>query len=350
MALSRITGDVIEQFVIYKEILWMIDTEILPEESMISSSSFKVADVDCNFSLYPNGTSKYHGMFSVILSIPLEKNYLEICCDITVQRKGFDSKHSPIVQERFCKRNIFFGFKKNSLFNKGDDVCSLKNFKVFCTLKIKEKGDIALENEKDTSTTSPEVTLIVNNKFYSQDGKSFYFETLIHDLNELRISENNSDVTIKVKTEEFRVHRNILGARTPVFTSMFQHDMSEKNTGIVTLDDCEPHVFKEFLKYVYTSEIDCQLKNACGLYEMADKYQMNELKAECLKYLMNNFSVDTFCDVISIALLHSEEELLKLATFYFCKNTRAILLTVQWQKFLKENPMYANELFLKLVP
>lgn len=349
MARSRITGDVIKEFVIYKEILWMIDTEIFSEESMISSPSFKVTDVDCNFSLYPNGTPKYHGMFSIILSIPLE-NSLEMSCDITVQRKEFDSKLNAIVQERICKKNIFFGFKKSSLFKKGDGVCSFKNFKVFCTLKIKKKGEVALENEKDTPTTCSVVTSIVNNKFHSHDGQSFYFETLIHDLNELLKSENNSDVTIKVKTEEFKAHRNILGARTPVFTSMFQHDMSEKKTGIITLDDCEPHVFKDFLKYVYTGEVVCQSKNACGLYEMAEKYQMNELKFECLKYLMNNFSVDTFCDTISIALLYSEEELLKLATFYFCKNTRAILLTVQWQKFLKENPMYANELFLKLVP
>lgn len=175
-------------------------------------------------------------------------------------------------------------------------------------------------------------------------------EKVLQDFKKLLDNEDDTDVIIKVKEKEFKVHRGILGIRTPVFAAMFKHDMSEKNTGIVPLDDCEPDIFKDFLQHVYTGTVDSlSAQNAFGLYELSDKYQVEDLKEECIDCLKNILSVDTFCEVISLALKYDEKELLRLATELFCREMKQIIVTVKWQTFMCENPSYVNELLIKRV-
>lgn len=65
-------------------------------------------------------------------------------------------------------------------------------------------------------------------------------------------SGQNSDVILHVKGKTFNCHRCILAARSPVFHAMFEHDMQEKISGVVIIEDAEPAVFQEFLLYLYT--------------------------------------------------------------------------------------------------
>lgn len=68
---------------------------------------------------------------------------------------------------------------------------------------------------------------------------------------------------------------------------------------------------------------------------------------DCIDYIFSNLSVDIICDVISLATKYCERDLLSHATKFFIENAKYILLTVNWQIFVKENPVEANELFIK---
>lgn len=173
---------------------------------------------------------------------------------------------------------------------------------------------------------------------------------MLDDFQKLLYNEDDTDVTIKVKEREFKAHRCILSARTPVFAAMFKQNMSERNTGIIPIDDCEPNIFQEFLHYVYTGSVKmfCH-ENVFDLYKLSDKYQVEELKEECLEYLKKILSVDTFCDVITLSLKHDEKELLRMATELFCTQMKDIIISVKWQSFICENPSYVNELLIKRV-
>lgn len=191
--------------------------------------------------------------------------------------------------------------------------------------------------------------LIQNNIFY------FFIllersEKLSKDLKEMLLNGDHSDTTIRVKGEDFKLHRNILCARNPYFRSMFKTEMLEKATGIVSIDDCEPHVFRSFIHFIYTGKVDKEsLENVCDLYEIADKYQEDELKADCLDFMKNNISVENFCDFTALALKYDEKGLLEVATNFFCIKVKQIIRCAKWQAFLKEHSTQANELYIKAI-
>lgn len=63
--------------------------------------------------------------------------------------------------------------------------------------------------------------------------------------------------------------------------------------------------------------------------------------------MKENLSVDTFCDTITLALQHSETQLITLASDFFTKHALEIAKTDPWQSFLVNNPTQSNELFMK---
>lgn len=162
------------------------------------------------------------------------------------------------------------------------------------------------------------------------------------------LNGEESDVIIKVKDSEFRAHKCILRARSPVFYSMFNHDMAEKKNNSIEITDCDPEAVKIFLLYLYNGRVqDSSPTTTFHLYKLADKYDVEDLKLICTQFIQRNLSIDTICDAVEHALLYSEANLLKSAIKFFTKNFKKIILTVKWQTFLGRNPVAANELLIK---
>lgn len=157
-----------------------------------------------------------------------------------------------------------------------------------------------------------------------------------------------TDAVLKVDDREFKVHKVILVARSPVFASMFEHDMAEKKDNEVDIPDCTAESFEVFLHYLYSGSVETlSSSNVYNVYYAADKYRVDDLKEKCVKYMIKNISVETFCDVIALSLHHSESKLQKRATEFFCQNIKKIIKTVQWQKYMDENSTQANEILIK---
>lgn len=153
-----------------------------------------------------------------------------------------------------------------------------------------------------------------------------------------------------MKGQEFKAHRTVLAARSPVFMAMMQHDTKEKATGIVPIEDIDPSVFTEFLNFLYAGELeDLNSDNALNLYVAADKYEVEELKIICLKYMLQNITVSNFCDIITVSLQYVERKLTDAATEFFVENSLEIVKTRKWQTFLYTNGTVANELFIKYI-
>ncbi len=156
------------------------------------------------------------------------------------------------------------------------------------------------------------------------------------------------DVRIFVKGKEFRAHSLILKARSPVLGMMLTHDSKEKNSGEIHIEDCDPDCFHEFLIFIYSGHAENLTPDkALGLYYAADKYEFPDLKEECVEFMKASLSTTSVCDTVLLAVQYEERELLRTATEYFARNTKKILLTVEWLKFMAKNPVIANELYIK---
>lgn len=155
-------------------------------------------------------------------------------------------------------------------------------------------------------------------------------------------------MTLTVQDRTFKAHKAFLQARLPFFDAMFTHDMKENNSNLVMISDCVPEVFENLLLYLYTGKVEnISEGNVVGLYQAADKYIINPVKVKCRRFMIDTLSVQTFCDVIALALKYSDEALIEEAIDFFADNQRAIISGYQWLSFLKENPVEANEIHIK---
>lgn len=175
-------------------------------------------------------------------------------------------------------------------------------------------------------------------------------DRLVQNFGKLLDSAWCSDVILKTNDNEFRAHRLILSARSPVFSAMFRHNMTENNTGEVDVSDCSTSGLNVFLQYLYTGVADTlSPANVVDLYYIADKYQVDDLKRDCVQYMKMSLSMDNFCDVIALSVRHSESDLQNSAIQFFCMNIKRIIKTAEWQKYITQYPIQANELFIKAI-
>lgn len=156
-------------------------------------------------------------------------------------------------------------------------------------------------------------------------------------------------MTLQVKDREFRAHKAVLIARSSVFATMFQHDMTEKQTGIINIPDCDPESFEDFLKYIYSGKLEnLAFRHAFPLYKTADKYDIQELKMFCIVHIKCNLKVENVCDVVVFAEEYCEKELHAVAQDFFNTNLRDILISAEWKTLMKGNFTLANKLLIDM--
>lgn len=124
--------------------------------------------------------------------------------------------------------------------------------------------------------------------------------------------EKYSDFVIVVKKQEFKVHRNILGARSPFFDTMFTTNMREAKDKKAIIDEVEVDTFKEFLIFVYTGQVSPAAdKLAMELYEAAHLFQVEGLKTICAEKIKISVTKENAVKIYEFAELYDIEGTLK---------------------------------------
>lgn len=80
-----------------------------------------------------------------------------------------------------------------------------------------------------------------------------------------------SDVSLLADGQEYKAHKAILAARSPVFGAMFEHEMEERKNGRVEIPDVDSDVFREMLQFIYTGKTNKLDQMAAELLAAADK-------------------------------------------------------------------------------
>jgi speckle-type POZ protein len=117
---------------------------------------------------------------------------------------------------------------------------------------------------------------------------------------------------------QFSAHKNILASRSPVFSAMFQHPTKEMQTSELEVEDVNPDVFQEVLRY-YTGLTRSTTMDvmAPGLFAAADKYLLEILKIRCETHLIRQMSAMNCLDLLTLTTYHPAEYLKKFAIEYF---------------------------------
>ena len=134
--------------------------------------------------------------------------------------------------------------------------------------------------------------------------------TILHD-------DSTADFTIRCKTKVFRVHRNILCARSEVFRASIFTPMVEAATGEIFVEDLGENTLATLIRYLYTGELE--LGEDPDIVELArggDKYLLPgfmDLLTLCLQLRKEEFPGKMIAHLLIAAHRHGAGDLRKIA-------------------------------------
>ncbi|KAK3133628.1 hypothetical protein QOZ80_6AG0539000 [Eleusine coracana subsp. coracana] len=110
--------------------------------------------------------------------------------------------------------------------------------------------------------------------------------------------------------DSIRAHRAVLAARSPVFMSMFSHDLKEKEQSVVDIPDMSLDACRAFIRYIYGS-LSCEefLAHRSELLAAGDKYDVSGLKETCERSMVEDIDTDSVLERLQIAHLFGLSEL-----------------------------------------
>ncbi|XP_041493786.1 speckle-type POZ protein-like [Microtus oregoni] len=173
--------------------------------------------------------------------------------------------------------------------------------------------------------------------------------TLVDDLGELWENSRFTDCCLVVADQEFRAHKAILAARSPVFRAMFEHDMLESRKNRIEIRDLKPEVFKAMMDFIYTGKEPVLHSMADAVLAAADKYCLERLKVMCESALCRDLSVENAAHTLFLADLHSSVQLKSQAMEFITAHASEVFQTSGWKTVVNSCPYLVAEVCISLV-
>ncbi|XP_062193593.1 BTB/POZ domain-containing protein At1g55760-like [Phragmites australis] len=119
-----------------------------------------------------------------------------------------------------------------------------------------------------------------------------------------------TDIAINTADGSIRVHSAVLAARSPVFRSMFSHNLKEKQLSAVDISDMSFDECQAFVNYMYDNLHEKEFTaHRLALLGAADKYDVPGLKVICLDSLLQDIETENLIERLEVAHLYQLSEL-----------------------------------------
>ena len=122
-----------------------------------------------------------------------------------------------------------------------------------------------------------------------------------------------TDFTFDVQGKEFKLHKNILAAASPVMKKMFQSEFYEEaKTNRCIITDIEPEIFEKLIRFIYVGGVPEGIdKEWMDLAEAAHYYEMVTLLEICETKLKDFVSEENCLEIFGKALKLELKNLIK---------------------------------------
>lgn len=126
-----------------------------------------------------------------------------------------------------------------------------------------------------------------------------------------------TDVIIHTADGTLAAHKAILSASSTVFKSMFHHDLKEKESSTIHIDDMSRESCMALLSYLYGNITQEDFwKHRLALLGAANKYDITDLKSACEESLMEDINSGNVLERLQEAWLYQLEKLKKGCLMY----------------------------------
>ncbi|KAL7991402.1 RCC1 and BTB domain-containing protein 1 isoform X1 [Crotalus tigris] len=145
-------------------------------------------------------------------------------------------------------------------------------------------------------------------------------------------SPETSDLKFRVDGKFIYVHKAVLKIRCEHFRTMFQSYWNEDEKEVIDVDQFSYPVYRAFLEYLYTDNVDLPPEDAIGLLDLATSYCENRLKKLCQHLIKRGITVENAFSLLSAAVRYDAEDLEEFC-FKFCINhlTEVTQTAAFWQ-------------------
>ncbi|CAL5081992.1 unnamed protein product [Urochloa decumbens] len=119
-----------------------------------------------------------------------------------------------------------------------------------------------------------------------------------------------TDITIGTSNGSIRAHSNVLSARSPVFRSMFSHNLKEKQLSAVHIPDMSIDECQCFINYMYDNlEEKDFIAHRVALLGAAEKYDVSDLEVACHDSLSQDLDTENLIERLQVAHFYQLPEL-----------------------------------------
>lgn len=127
----------------------------------------------------------------------------------------------------------------------------------------------------------------------------------------------HADVTIHTADGTLEAHKAILSASSPVFQSMFHHNLKEKESSVIYIEDMSKESCLALLSYLYGDIKQGEFwKHRLALLGAANKYGITDLKNACEESLLEDISSVNVLERLQEAWLYQLNKLKKGCLMY----------------------------------
>lgn len=130
--------------------------------------------------------------------------------------------------------------------------------------------------------------------------------SIFNEILQILTSNDFKDFTIRIADENFKVHKFILAARSPVLAEMMKENFSAES---LSLENIPVEIFKELLKFFYGGKVEINERNAKEIFMAAGRLKMKELQDISSKILVNLVSESNAVEMLKLSNKYNHEEL-----------------------------------------
>ncbi|XP_014471626.1 PREDICTED: RCC1 and BTB domain-containing protein 1-like isoform X3 [Dinoponera quadriceps] len=111
-----------------------------------------------------------------------------------------------------------------------------------------------------------------------------------------------SDLMVHVEGKTIHVHKAILKIRSQYFRTMLQDPWLENSQSVIEHDTFSYIVYKAYLNYLYTGDVDLPPENALELLNLANLYIEKSLMRRCIQMIKHGITVLNVASLYSTAI------------------------------------------------
>ncbi|KAI3726540.1 hypothetical protein L1987_66338 [Smallanthus sonchifolius] len=142
--------------------------------------------------------------------------------------------------------------------------------------------------------------------------KSSASESILRCLSRMLHEAIDADVTINTCDGALKAHKAILSASSPVFHSMFLHNLKEKTSSTINIQDMSLESCTALLSYLYgTIKQEDFWKHRLALLGAANEYAISNLKDLCEESLLEDINTVNVLERLQEAWLYQLDKLKK---------------------------------------